>query len=402
MNSTDQPNWLNRDVLLISFSAFFADLGYQGVFAAIPIVLVQIEQAPPYVYGVVMAFSFGLGSLLSYAGGIAGDRYGRKKVAILGNSLIPLLSFSGLPSTPLASGTLFAGGWISRNFRTPARRAMLVEATNKDTVSKAFGFLHALDVGGGFLSALLVVVLLAVGFTASKVVLYSVIPLIASTLVLVYVKRGGAGRSGGSPKTVDVSPDAGSDKRVFRGLLVATAIFGLSTYSLGFPVLTILKEGLSDALGVATYAMYLGSSAIAGYALGSTRIHPLKATALAGYGLASVSSLAIAAAYFLKLPFATIYVATAGLGVSAAAAETFEPVLVSRLVKAANLSKGMGSLGAYRSLGLFVTNLVMGFIFTFSVFDSYVYAALSAAAACIILLYVAKPVRKQTPEAVAN
>jgi nitrate/nitrite transporter NarK len=88
-------NWLKRDVLLISLSAFFADAGYQALIAGFPIFLVLDLRAPVYILGIAMALAYGIGSVFAYAGGILSDRYGKKKIAIAGNLLIPILSFTG-------------------------------------------------------------------------------------------------------------------------------------------------------------------------------------------------------------------------------------------------------------------------------------------------------------------
>ncbi|MEM0120661.1 MAG: MFS transporter, partial [Thermoprotei archaeon] len=96
---SEREHWLTKNVLLISFSAFFSDLGYQLVVALIPIYLILVLGAPAYVFGVFMSLSYGLGSLFAYFGGRLGDKYGKKRVSVLGNSLIPLMSLSGLPST---------------------------------------------------------------------------------------------------------------------------------------------------------------------------------------------------------------------------------------------------------------------------------------------------------------
>jgi len=81
-----------NEVLKISFSAFFADLGYQAVVASFPILFVVIFGAPIPLYGFAEALNYGLGTAMSYLGGIAGDKFGRKKIAILGNSLILYIS----------------------------------------------------------------------------------------------------------------------------------------------------------------------------------------------------------------------------------------------------------------------------------------------------------------------
>ena len=123
--------WLTRDVLLISLSAFFADAGYQALIAGFPIFLVIYLKAPVYILGLAMALAYGIGSLFAYVGGRLADRYGRKRIAILGNLLIPILSFTGFSSTPVEATALFSSGWWARNFRTPARRAMIGDISSK-------------------------------------------------------------------------------------------------------------------------------------------------------------------------------------------------------------------------------------------------------------------------------
>ncbi|EQD60062.1 hypothetical protein B1B_07915, partial [mine drainage metagenome] len=55
--------WISRDGVLIASSAFFADLGYQGVTVLFPILLVLDLKLPAYDYGLLLALSFGVGSL---------------------------------------------------------------------------------------------------------------------------------------------------------------------------------------------------------------------------------------------------------------------------------------------------------------------------------------------------
>ena len=102
--------WLNRNVMLISLSAFFADLGYQAALAILPIFLIITLKAPAYEFGLVNAIAFGGGSAFGYVGGRLSDRFSSKRIAILGNALIPLISLMGLAVSPVAAIALFSGG----------------------------------------------------------------------------------------------------------------------------------------------------------------------------------------------------------------------------------------------------------------------------------------------------
>ena len=100
----------NRNVILISFSAFFADMGYQLVIAGLPYFLVFVLGAPVIVFGFAEALNYGVGSIFAYFGGKMADRYGYKKISVLGNAFIPILSFTGFAIVPLEAVGTFATG----------------------------------------------------------------------------------------------------------------------------------------------------------------------------------------------------------------------------------------------------------------------------------------------------
>jgi hypothetical protein len=58
--------WLSRDALLLSLSAFFADAGYQGVTALYPLFLVLELHQSPFLYGLFTGLGFGIGSLFAF------------------------------------------------------------------------------------------------------------------------------------------------------------------------------------------------------------------------------------------------------------------------------------------------------------------------------------------------
>ncbi len=80
--------------------------------------------------------SYGVGLVFSFLGGFMADKYGSKRVAIFGNLLITLLSFTGLAQNSLEAIGFFLSGWFMRNFRSPARRTMLVQVTDEKERSK--------------------------------------------------------------------------------------------------------------------------------------------------------------------------------------------------------------------------------------------------------------------------
>ncbi len=380
---------ITSDGLLLCFSAFFADLGYQGVSALFPLYLVFVLHEPIYWYGVITGVAFGAGSFFAYLGGLAGDRFDKKYIAIAGNLFIPLMAFSGLAGSLWLSALLFILGWWARYFRTPARRALLTHVTPKEHRGYTFGVLHALDIGGGMLSALVALLFLALGTPLPEILLFAAIPLVVSTLLLVPVRR----RTLFQEETPLAGSEAGigapkADRTLFVLLLVAATLYGFSFYNLGFPVLTATGgRGATSGyeLGVLAFVIYLGVSAVSGYALGAMKLSPLRALWLLGYLPSALGSGLMALCVFFKLHELAFYLFVAVLGLGMGAVETFEPTLVSSLAPAARLSRGMGFLSVSRSIGQFISNLVMGVLFSVSGFAPYAYACASALLATGVL-----------------
>lgn len=363
--------------------------------AVFPLLVVIELGQPAYVYGLLLALSYGVGSLFSLVGGKLGDRHGKKRIALVGNLLIPLMSVSVLFPNVLAIGALFIFGWWARYFRTPARRAWLVEVSDPAHRSKIFGFLHALDVGGGMIAVAYSVVLVLLGAPLQEIVLVTAIPLLVSSAALALART--------EPNKEFVAENARLDKEeeeaeegsrksdsfVFRWLLLSATLFGFSYYALGFPIVTVAQSQGSAVLGILTFGIYLGVSAVAGYVLGSVRSRrPFRTLWTLGYLLAAASSLVIGSSYAFDYGLGLYYLGAAGLGFATGSVETFEPVLTSTLVRSKRLSSGMGWLSSSRAIGLFTSNIVMGVLFTFSQFGSYLYAAVAAFVAAMVLLAV--------------
>ncbi|PSR22014.1 MAG: MFS transporter [Sulfobacillus acidophilus] len=376
-------SWRTANVWKIALSAFFADFGYQAVLAGFPIFLVVTLKAPVWAYGVAMAFSYGPGALVAYVGGRLGDRTDHRRVAIFGNILIPILSLAGLVAVPWEAITLFVMGWLPRNLRSPSRRVMLTRSVIPPNRPRAFGFLHALDVGGGVLAGLGLLTLLAYHVAFRWIFLLTIIPLLVSTGMLVLVRP-----KQFLPKapTLEDAQKTPKDKRMVRGVLIAAALYGFSSYSMGFPILTVAQSSGSSVWGVLSYVIFLGVSALTGFWLGRRVKGTSKELAGIGYLLAAVGSLGLALSYALHGGLLTYYVPIAILGFALGAIETLEPTLIARFTPQAVSGKGMGSLSASRSIGLFLANLIMGLLYHFTPVDAYSYATMVALAAMVVLL----------------
>ena len=276
--------WRTGEVWAISGSAFFADLGYQAVLAGFPLFLVLSLHQPVWEYGLASALSYGGGALFSYAGGRIGDRVGHRKLALAGNCAIPLLSLCALVANPAWAIGLLTGGWWARNLRSPSRRVMLVEAVPaEEHRSAAFGFLHGLDVGGGALAGVYVLVALSDHVPFRWIFLATAVPLVVSTISLSRAHVGGprpraapgppepSSRPTGEPgPQSEPGPDEPGDPPPpgARALLGAAALYGFTFYSVGFPVLTVAEGSGRLLAGIGAFLVLQAISALTGFVLG--------------------------------------------------------------------------------------------------------------------------------------
>ena len=389
----EQKWWINSNVLLISMSAFFADMGYQAILAGFPVFLVLVLHAPAYYLGIAYALAYGIGALFSTAGGILGDRLGRKKVAIIGNVFILILPFLSFAASAIQALSTFSAGWWARNFRSPPRRAMLSESTTKKERPRAFGLLHALDVGGGVIAVAYLLILLYLKMSLQSIFIFTAIPISISTVCLILVKSRKANKAAKKSESKIESKRASVKSRMradtLKGVLISTALFGFSSYSLGFPIITIASRAGSDLIGIFSYFVYLAFSAAAGYIIGqqARRLNIVKGLAFLGYLLAAIASAILAFYYIAAANVLLSYFAVALLGVSLGAIETFEPTIISLITSKEEQGRKQGYLTSSRSIGLFTANIGMGILYTINPSYSYVYAAAVASAAVIILLY---------------
>lgn len=387
--STSGPHWRSGDVWAISMSAFFADLGYQAVLAGFPLFLVLTLHQPVWEYGLASALSYGGGALFSYAGGRLGDRVGHRSLALAGNSVIPLLSLCALVANPVWAIGILTGGWWARNLRSPSRRVMLVEAVPAaGDRSAAFGFLHALDVGGGALAGVYVLIALAAQVPFRWIFAATVVPLVLSTFSLSRARVGGRRRAevaNGSATAAQEPPPPG-----VRPLLGAAALYGFTYYSVGFPVLTVATGSGRLLAGIGAFLVLQAISALTGYLLGGRLgkgpADQFGRLGLLGYLGAGVGAAVIAIGYGAHLGLAVLLIGVAIVGFALGVIETLEPSAMSVLRTGARTGRAMGALSAARSVGAFVGNLVMGLLYGISVSLAYGYAAALAGLAGVLVL----------------
>jgi MFS family permease len=368
------------EVYKISFSAFFADLGYQAAVALFPLILVVIFGVPVSFYGIIEGINYGGGTFMGFLGGLAADRYGAKRVAVIGNAFVTLIALIGLAANYLEAAIFFMAGWFARNFRSAPRRVMILQVTEPSERRMAFSILHALDIAGASLALVYVTLGLYARVDVALLTIPALLTLLISTALLASV------RMGWKENVADKGERREGEGRVLWGVVVSTMLFAFSQYSFGFPIITSYEVSHELYLAALTYLVFLSSSSLFGYLLGKTRFSDLKGLAFLGYALGGAASLGYALTSHLGLAY--IWGFSVILGLSVAATEVFEPTIVARVARREGAGMGLLSLG--RSLGIFLTNTVMGLLYQISYAYSYAFAALASFVAALIVYLLSR------------
>ncbi len=175
-----------------------------------------------------------------------------------------------------------------------------------------------------------------------------------------------------------------------RPLYAAAALYGFTTYSVGFPVLTVAQDSGRLLAGIGAFLVLQATSALTEYLLGG-RLGRGPGDQVARLGLlgscgAALGAGVIAAWYAEHLDLPVLLVGVAIVGFVLGIVETVEPTAISVLRPGRRLGRGMGSLSAAHAAGAFTGNVVMGVLYGISVSVAYGYAAIVAALAGAIVL----------------
>ena len=208
----------------------------------------------------------------------------------------------------------------------------------------------------------------------------ALLTLLISTALLASV------RVGWKESVADKGEGREGEGRTLWGVVVSTMLFAFSQYSFGFPILTSYDVSHELYLATLTYLVFLSSSSLFGYLLGKTRFSDLKGLAFLGYALGGAASLGYALTSHLGLAY--IWGFSVILGLSVAATEVFEPTIVARVTRREGAGMGLLSLG--RSLGIFLTNTVMGLLYQINYAYSYAFAASASFVAALIVYLLSR------------
>lgn len=187
-----------RNVILLGFVSFFADISSEMVYPIIPLYLTSVFGATPVLIGMIEGIAESLASLLKVFSGYVTDKYKNKK----------LLAFIGYSTGLIYKiALIFAGSWIGilsarmidrigKGIRTTPRDVMVSESADKNNMGRAFGIHKALDMAGSAIGILLAFILVsgASGNSEYKnLFLISIVPMILGLSMFIFIRENKGG-----------------------------------------------------------------------------------------------------------------------------------------------------------------------------------------------------------------
>ena len=179
-------NKLPRQVIILSWVSFFADVSSEMIYPLMPLFLVGVLGSPALALGIIEGSAQLIVSVISvFSGSISDDA--RKRISfvrwgyglpILGKSLICI-----------------AGSWhlvlfgraidrLGKGLRSSPRDALIAEAVKLDQRGQAFGFHRGLDTAGAFIGVMLAALILWLLQLRDTEVIYRVVFLIAAVIAV--------------------------------------------------------------------------------------------------------------------------------------------------------------------------------------------------------------------------
>lgn len=255
-----------KNIVLLGFVSFFADLSSEMVYPLIPLYLTGAFGATPVLLGIIEGIAESAASLLKVFSGYVTDKYFNKKpVAFLGYAA-GLVYKAALIAAVSWTGILFARtiDRIGKGIRTAPRDALVAESADSAHRGKSFGIHKALDKAGsalGIFFAYLLLMNTAGDFDYKKIFALSAIPALLGLCTLLFVKEAKTAKASLSEKERFWNNISNIDGNLKLYLAVAF-IFTLGNSSNAFLLLRANDAGFSDTSVVLLYFVYNVSAAL--------------------------------------------------------------------------------------------------------------------------------------------
>jgi MFS family permease len=364
--------WLNRTTLGVSLASLFSDVSHEMATAVLPAFLLAIGSGAGAL-GLIEGAADGVSSLAKLWGGVMADRSRRRKPLAAVGYLVTAIATAAIGfCTSWGQVLVFrVAAWAGRGSRSPARDVLLAEAATADSHGKAFGLERAGDAFGAVLGPLLAMALLALGWEARHLLLWSLVPGGLAFLAIAFLAREAFHTP--RPAAFSVRRELEGVGPRFRAYLSGVLVFGCGDFSRTMLILYAAQNVSgalfslrAAALAVALYVLHNAVSAAAALPLGilADRVGHGRVIA-GGYFFAAATTFGFALAPPTPAALVALFV---GSGLYVASEEVAEKSYAASLLPAGHGGVGMGLLAATNGVGDMLSSALVGGLW--SVLDS--------------------------------
>jgi len=295
------PAWLTRNVWTISWVSLLQDAASEMLYPLMPIFLNTVLGAPAAVIGVIEGAAEGTMAFIK----LISDKLNK----YLPRKLMVFAGYAGaatgkiIIALALTWPVVLVGRVVDRlgkGLRSAPRDAILMRGTDPRTRGRIIGFHRSMDTAGAVVGPVLALMLLALFDDNIRTVLWwAVVPAIASTVLVLFIKDGGmrpgrarsgtadeplsgdsrldaavipAGTAAGAPagSSASAPAPASSDPlpRKLRGLITVLAIFSLVNFPDALLLLHLSLSGFGATEVVAVYLVFNIAYALLSFPVG--------------------------------------------------------------------------------------------------------------------------------------
>ena len=384
MHGSEPDNNGRRNVVLLGLVSFINDTSSKIILPILPLFIAEIGGTGLAV-GIIAGVSDSLASLLKMVAGYLSDRRGRRRGFVLSGYLISAFAKTGLAAATAWPHVLAlrVGERFGKGLRSAPRDALLATATGAKRRGRGFGLHRAMDSGGAVLGALLAFALYWFwGWGFEAIFLAAGLLGFAALVPLLFVRETPVERKAGKRLPTlhwrELSPP-------LRRFLLAAGLFALANFSYMFFVLrseSAFSGALAVGIPILLYALYNVSYTLLAVPAGilSDRFGR-RPVLFAGYGLFVLVCAGFAVAEGL-VAFVVLFLL---FGANYALVNATERALVSDLAEEHQRGTALGTYYLVVSAAALPGGLLAGLLWDLDPQWTFVYGAVTAAAAILLL-----------------
>lgn len=208
----DDYRGISREAIYLVLQSILPSLAYGMFFTDIPFFLTSIQGLPDELMGIIIA-AMGISTFVSsMILGLAADRYGRKKLYLLGNIIAScvIAVFALTANVGILLGAAVVEG-VSEGAFAASSNALIAEKAgdhNRTVVFSLFGFVGNIAFGVGGIIIPVVVVFENVGFSKaqSHTILFVLLAMLSLASSLIILKISESRKSEGPKRFADLFP----------------------------------------------------------------------------------------------------------------------------------------------------------------------------------------------------